>query len=270
MKFGVCAGYREVATLHERPFDYLEENVQRFLAPEQPQAYFEDILHEVRALALPIEACNSMLPANLPLIATPQQQVDTVRLERYIKTMLQRAEQGGVRVIVFGSGQARACPPGYDHDDAIEQLGAYLATWSEWGRQHGVSIALEPLRYEETNILNTITEGGALVTQHIHSGATLLIDTYHMACNGEKPTDIVPLTSLISHVHVAEKQDRAAPGHYGEDMRPYFSALHTGDYDSRISIECRWQDFANEVEPAIETVKRQWTDTVGVSFVTPS
>ena len=219
-------------------------------------------MHEARSLALPIEACNSMLPADLLLIATPQQSVDTVRLERYIKTMLQRAEQVGIRVIVFGSGQARACPPGYDHNDAVQQLGMYLATWSEWGREHGVSIALEPLRYEETNILNTVTEGGALVTKHILSGATLLIDTYHMACNGEKPTDILPWTALISHVHVAEKQDRAAPGHYGEDLQPYFSALHEGNYDSRISIECNWQDFANEVGPAIETVKKQWADAI--------
>jgi len=264
MKFGVCAGYQEVATLQARPFDYLEENVQRFLVPEQPQERFEEILREVQSLGLPIEACNSMLPGDMLLIATPLQHVDTVRLERYIKTMLQRAEQVGVRVIVFGSGQARACPAGYDHADAVHQLGMYLATWSEWGREYGVSIALEPLRYEETNILNTVTEGGTLVTKHSHSGATLLIDTYHMACNEEKPTDILPWTSLISHVHVAEQRDRAAPGHYGEDLRPYFSALHQGNYDSRISIECRWQDFANEVGPAIETVRQQWMDTVGV------
>ena len=262
MKFGVCAAYQEVAALQARPFDYLEENVQRFLVPEQPQERFEAILHEAQALGLPIEACNSMLPADLPLIATPQHKVDTVRLERYIKTMLQRAEQASVRVIVFGSGQARACPPGFDHDDALHQLGEYLATWSEWAKEHGVSIALEPLRYEEANILNTVTEGGALVTKHSRSGATLLVDTYHMACNGEKPTDIVPLAAFISHVHVAEKQDRAAPGRYGEDLRPYFSALHQGKYDSRISIECHWQDFANEVGPAIKTVRQQWANEI--------
>ncbi|GAC1684770.1 MAG: hypothetical protein PVS3B3_05790 [Ktedonobacteraceae bacterium] len=263
MKFGICASYHDVATLQARAFDYLEENVQRFLVPEQPQQHFEGIVHEARSLALPIETCNSMLPTDMSLIATPQQQVDTIRLEHYIKTMLHRAEQVGIRVIVFGSGQARACPPGYSSDDAVKQLGVHLATWSEWGREHGVFIALEPLRYEETNVLNTVTEGGALVTKQIHSGATLLIDTYHMACNGEMPIDILPWTSLIAHVHVAEKQDRAAPGHYGEDLRPYFSALHAGGYDQRISIECRWQDFAHEVGPAIETVKQQWMDIVG-------
>ena len=266
MKFGVCASYRDIAALQAKTFDYIEENVQRFLVPEQLQENFEALWHDARSLALPpIEACNSMLPGDMSLIATPTQTVNTVRLERYIKTMLQRAEQVGIRVIVFGSGQARMCPPSYDHDDAVRQLGVYLATWSEWAREHGVQIALEPLRYEETNILNTITEGGALVTKHRASGATLLIDTYHMACNSEAPTDILSLTPLISHVHVAEKRDRAAPGHYNEDQHPYFSALHKGGYDSRISIECNWQDFVGEVSPAIETVKQQWTDVVQAS-----
>jgi len=262
MKFGICASYREVAPLREKTFDYLEENVQRFLVPEQSQEHFEQSWHEARAIGMPIEACNSMLPANLPIIATPTQQVDTTRLERYIKTMLQRAEQVGVRVIVFGSGDARRCPPNYDYNAALQQIGKHLATWSAWAQQHGVQIALEPLRYEETNILNTITEGGVLVTKHIASGATLLIDTYHMACNGEAPTDIVTWVPLISHVHVAEKQERAAPGRFSEDLRPYFRALHEGGYDQRISIECVWQDFAHEAKTAIESVKQQWADVV--------
>ncbi|GAC1403216.1 MAG: hypothetical protein NVS4B12_26250 [Ktedonobacteraceae bacterium] len=264
MKFGICASYLEVATLQERAFDYLEENVQRFLMPEQPPEDFEAAWQNARSLGLSIEACNSMLPADMPLIATPTHAVDGVRLEHYIKTMLHRAAQAGVHVIVFGSGQARACPPGYNYDDAVKQIGTHLATWSEWAREYGILIALEPLRYEETNTLNTITEGGGLITKHSASGASLLIDTYHMACNGETPTDILPWIPLISHVHVAEKQDRAAPGRHGEDLRPYFSALHKGNYDQRISIECRWQNFAHEVGSAIETVKQQWEDIVGV------
>ncbi len=262
MKFGICASYQEVAPLQGKAFDYLEENIQRFLVPEQKQEHFEQLWHEARAIGIPIEACNSMLPSNLPIIATPTQQVDSMRLERYIKTMLQRAEQVGVRVIVFGSGDARRCPPNYDYNAALQQIGEHLATWGAWAQQHGVQIALEPLRYEETNILNTITEGGALVTKHSASGATLLIDTYHMACNGEAPAEIVAWVPLISHVHVAEKQERAAPGRFSEDLRPYFRALHTGGYDHRISIECLWQDFAHEASLAIESVKQQWNDVI--------
>lgn len=258
MRFGVCASYREAATLDTLPFDYLEENVQRFLLPERPDDEFAAQLAQAQALAMPIEAANSLLPADLTLVATPARPVDMARLERYMKTALQRAQRAGIRVVVFGSGGARRCPDGVDHSDAERQIAAHLARWSGWAREYGVRIALEPLRYEETNVLNTVAESGALVEGIAESGATLLADTYHMACNGEPPDSIVAYAGLLSHVHAAERQERAAPGRFGEDFRPYFAALRRAGYDSRISIECRWQDFPSEVGPAIATLREQW------------
>jgi len=258
MRFGVCIPYKEVAALQDVPFDYLEENVQRFLIPEQAEEDFAPHLEATRRLPVPVEAANSLLPSSLPIIATPTHPVDTARLERYIQTTLRRAEQAGIRVIVFGSGVARMCPDGYDKAAAIQQVGAYLAQWSVWGKEHGVTIALEPLRYEETNILNTVAESGELVESVHESGAALLADTYHMACNSESPADIARWPSLLSHVHVAEKQERAAPGHFGENLHPYFAVLHNVGYDSRISIECNWRDFPTEVAPAIATLREQW------------
>lgn len=258
MRFGICASYREVAALKTYPFDYLEENVQRFLIPERPQEDFEEIWQEARQLPVPIDAANSLLPADLTVVATPTRPVDTNRLERYIKTALQRAEQVGIRIFVFGSGGARACPPGYNRTDAEQQIGAHLSRWSDWAQNHGIQIVLEPLRYKETNTLNTVAEAGALVASIEKPGARLLADVYHMACNNESPEDIPLWASLLSHVHVAEKRDRAAPGRYGEDFRPYFSALQQAGYDQRISIECNWQNLATEVSQAIKTLREQW------------
>jgi sugar phosphate isomerase/epimerase len=258
MRFGICAPYREVAALKSCPFDYLEESVQRFLLPERPREEFEECWQEARQLPVPIEAANSLLPADLTVVATPSRPVDTQRLERYMKTALQRAEQVGIRIIVFGSGSARACPPGYNRADAVQQIGAHLSQWSDWAQRRRVQIVLEPLRYEETNTLNTVAESGTLVASIGKPGARLLADVYHMACNNESPEDTLLWASLLSHIHVAEKQNRAAPGRYGEDFRPYFSALHQADYDRRISIECNWQNFAAEVDPAIETLREQW------------
>ena len=258
MRFGICAPYHEVAALETYPFDYLEENVQRFLLPERPQEEFEECWHEARQLPVPIEVANSLLPADLTVVATPSRLVDTKRLGRYMKTALQRAEQVGIRIIVFGSGGARACPPGYNRADAEQQIGAHLSQWSDWAQNQGVQIVLEPLRYEETNTLNTVTEAGRLVASIDRPGARLLADIYHMACNNESPEDILPWSSLLSHVHIAEKQERAAPGRHGEDFRPYFAALHQAGYDRRISIECNWQDLATEVSQGIETLREQW------------
>jgi sugar phosphate isomerase/epimerase len=118
------------------------------------------------------------------------------------------------------------------------------------------------LRYEETNILNTVADGGALVASVAESGARLLADTYHMACNHEAPETISPYLPLIAHVHVAEQQDRAAPGHHGEDLRPYFAVLRRGGYDQRISIECNWHDFPAQVNQAVSVLKEQWETAI--------
>ncbi|MFL5624484.1 MAG: sugar phosphate isomerase/epimerase family protein [Ktedonobacteraceae bacterium] len=264
MKFGICAPFSAAAILETCPFDYLEEHVQRFLLPERPQEDFEEVWRKARTLPIPIEAANCLLPADMVLVATPKQLVDTERLERYIKTALRRAEQAGIGVIVFGSGAARACPAGYSRTEAAKQIGEHIARWSEWAQGHGVQIALEPLRCEETNMLNTVDKGGKLIASIAHTGAKLLADVYHMACNGEPPASVLHWASLLAHVHVAEKQERAAPGRHGEDFRPYFAVLQQAGYDHRISIECNWNNLAAEVGPAIETLREQWaTSTRG-------
>jgi sugar phosphate isomerase/epimerase len=262
MRFGICAPYRDIADLGTYPFDYLEENVQRFLMPERPQAEFERVWQEARQLPVAIEAANSLLPPDLQVIATEAQKVDTQRLERYMRTALRRAEQVGMHILVFGSGGARMCPTGYSKEDAEQQIGEHIAQWSAWAGEYGVEIVLEPLRYEETNTLNTVTEAGKLVASIEQSGAKLLADAYHMAYNNEDPADIVPWAALLAHVHVAEKQERAAPGRYGDDFRPLFSVLQQIGYDQRVSIECNWQSLGSEVGQAIAILRQQWENAI--------
>ena len=115
MRLGICAPYREMAALETYPFDYLEENVQRFLIPEHSQEEFEEFLQEARQLPVPIEVGNSLLLADMRLAATPTQSVDTKRLERYMKTALQRAEQLGIRIHV-AEKRDRAAPGRYGED----------------------------------------------------------------------------------------------------------------------------------------------------------
>src|SRR5947209_18570775 len=113
MRFGICAATEAVAALPALPFDYLEEDVQRFLVPESSEEVFEENLRRARELPIPVEAANNLLPPDMVLVETSHQQVDARRLERYIRTVLRRAEAAGIRIIVFGSGRARTCPPGH-------------------------------------------------------------------------------------------------------------------------------------------------------------
>lgn len=262
MKWGLCRSFRTIPPGAVASLDYLEESVQRFLVPERSQEEFAANLHAARAIPLPIETANGFFPGDLKLVETPTQQVDRPRLERYVRMALRRAEQAGIRLIVFGSGSARACPPGDDQHAALRQLAEYLATWSRWACEHGVTIVLEPLRTEETNLLNTVAQSGEFVARIAPSGAKLLVDTYHMSCNHEDPATILPWGRLLAHVHVAEGEGRSAPGTHGQDFRPTFSMLRQAGYDQRISIECQWDDLAAQLPPAIALLKAQWAASV--------
>lgn len=258
MRFGVCMSYREIAGLEAPPLDFLEESVQRFLLPERPRDEFEAQWRAARRLSIPIEVANLLFPRDLKLIATPSRAVDARRLERYVKTVIERAAQVGIQVIVFGGGLSRANPPDGDPDEAVRQIGEHLARWGAWAETYGVEIALEPLRYEETNVVNTVAEGATLVTRLAAPSVRLLADIYHMACNEEPPESLGRLAPLLAHAHIAERRERAAPGTFGEDPRPFFAVLQQGGYDRRISIECDWRDFAAQVGPAIATLRAQW------------
>jgi sugar phosphate isomerase/epimerase len=259
MRFGICAPFQQVITLTHPPIDYLEENVQRFLIPEQPHSQFVELLNQSRALSIPIEVANSFIPGDLPIIATPERPVDRRRLEHYVRTALERAEQANIRIIVFGSGTARACPFGYSHEDALQQIADHLTTWSHWAEEHGVQLVLEPLRYEETNTLNTVAECARFVSPLAYTGTRLLADIYHMMANREDPETLRPTAAVLTHVHVAEREKRTAPGQHGDDFRPYLSVLRAIGYDQRISIECNWGDLSDELVLAMTTLRDQWS-----------
>jgi sugar phosphate isomerase/epimerase len=259
VQIGVCAGLTPLAALDRWPFDFVEVSGRDVLMPEAPEREFAPNQEALRRLPVPVSAANVLLPPDLKLVATPDRPVDGSRIERYIRTAIERAHGVGIEIIVFGSGAARARPATCRPQDAAHQIAAHLARWSDWARGSGVLFALEPLRYEETNTINTVGEGAALLRTIPDSGATLLADIFHMVCNGEAPDDLVAAVPLLSHVHVSEGQDRAPPGTYGDDFRAYFSVLRPAGYAGRISLECGWTDLGREAGPAVEAVREQWT-----------
>jgi sugar phosphate isomerase/epimerase len=121
-----------------------------------------------------------------------------------------------------------------------------------------VTIVIEPLNRSETNLINSLEEGAAIVEAVGHPNVQLLCDIYHMMREDEPASEIVKYGRYIRHCHIAEREERTSPGTKGDDFRPYFSALKKIGYKGCISIECRWQDFNNEIKPALTYMQEQW------------
>ena len=252
MKLGICTG---IDAFGQPPagLDFVEAHVQGLL---QPRADEVD-LAAARACPVPILAANCFLPGDLPSTGPD---VNPADLDPYVRTAFARARRVGIETIVFGSGGSRRVPDGFDHAEATGQLVDHLKRWGPIAAASGVTIVVEPLSTHDCNIITSVGEGAALVRRVDHANVRLLVDTYHMAMDGDPPEAIADAADLIGHVHVSELEGRTAPGVHGEDLRPYFAPLTNAGYDGAYSLECLWDDLPAQAESALAALRQQILD----------
>jgi sugar phosphate isomerase/epimerase len=255
MKIGVCYPFQKVAKLTSCPFDFIEESVIDFLKPEEPESVFQETMQDVEKCSVPILTANRLLPADLKCVG---KKVKEERLENYLKTAFRRAKMVGIKLIVVGSGRSRSIPKDVPLKASKREFTDKLKQWGDLAGEYDIKIAIEPLCRAETNLLNTLAEAAELVREVRHPQVGLLADLYHMHCEGESAETILSINTDIWHVHIAEHRNRAQPGYYSEDFTDFFKALRDIGYDGLISIECRWQNFTDGVNHAIEYTKNQW------------
>ena len=124
-------------------------------------------------------------------------------------------------------------------------------------RSHGITVAIEPLRHEETNIINSAGEGLALVQAIDDPNFQLMIDFYHLASEKESPAIVSRAKDHLRHLHVANPTGRVFPLAWDEyDYAPFFAALRQAGYNQRISVEASTKDLAADAPRAIALLRR--------------
>ncbi len=253
-KIGVCTNYKNAEMLSKIGYSYLEEGVGGFLVPLKSEEEFHEILTQAKNVGFPIKACNSFLPANLKSVgpnAVPNEILE------FAETAFRRAKMAGVEIIVFGSGGSRAIPEGFSKVEARIQFIELCSKMGPLAKKYGVTVVLEPLNSKECNFINSVIEGGEIVKAVNHPNIQLLADIYHMMMDNESAESILNYGKLIKHVHVAEKEGRAAPGTHNEDLSAYYKALKQIKYKGKMSVECRWENLEAQAGKALETINHQ-------------
>ena len=249
---GCCASIDEVQTVADAGGAYAEISIGGFLIPEEPDDVFAENLAKAKASPIPIISGNGYYPGSIKLTG-PDADLD--RAVNYARTAIERAEQVGLKYMVLGSGGAREIPEGFPYEEAEAQFVQLLSEMGPIAAEHGIVIVIEPLRPQETNFINSVREGTAICRKVNHPNVCVLADFYHMAQAGEDAGAIVEAGSLLRHCHIAECEERTAPGVNGDDFTPYFQALQQIGYEGNISIECGWSD--EQLAPAFAEMKRQ-------------
>lgn len=249
---GCCASIDEVQVVADAGGAYAEISINGFLIPEESDEVFAENLAKAQASPIPIISGNGYYPGDLKLTGP---EADLERAVNYARTAITRAEQVGLKYMVLGSGGARRIPDGFPYEEAEEQFVQLLKEMGPIAAEHGITIVIEPLRSQETNFINSVREGTAICKKVNHPNICVLADFYHMAQAGEGADAIVEAGSLLRHCHIAECEERTAPGVKGDDFTPYFKALEQIGYEGNISLECSWSD--EQLAPAFAEMKRQ-------------
>jgi len=255
MKLGVCTSIELHDAAHAAGFEYIEPTVGS-LVPDRPDDAFAPVMQQVAGAPLSPEAFNCFLPASLKVTGAD---ADLDALMRYVTVACKRAAQIGGKVIVFGSGGARTVPDGFPIDEAMSQVTTFLAATGVIAGQSGITIAIEPLRKAESNIINLVSEAYQLARRVAHPAVRALADIFHMAHEGEPYSSVIPGGDLLAHVHISHPITRKAPQPGdGCDYTEFFRALKQAGYDGRISVECAWDDFAAQAPAAVDLLKTDW------------
>ena len=249
---GYCTGLSNLEAAKAAGFDYVELSATEIanLSDED----FESAVAKIKTIRIPTPAANLFVPAAIKLTGpdtNPAQQ------NAHVKKALTRLARLGTQVVVFGSGGARRVPDGFSTDEAFKQLVDFGRRAAEEGRANGITITIEPLRKQETNIINSAGEGLALVEAINHPNFQLMIDFYHLASEQEDPAIVLRAKDRLRHLHVANPKDRVFPATWEEyDYAPFFANLKKIGYDKRISVEGRTTDLAAQGPPAIALLRR--------------
>jgi sugar phosphate isomerase/epimerase len=256
-KIGICTSFEKNALIAGSGCTFIEENVRNFLVPDKSDEEFNARLILSKQSKLPVTFCNSFLPGGMKSVGPDAVPADILK---FTETAFKRAKLSGVKIIVFGSGGSRAIPQGFPREEALEQFTDLCRKIAMIAKKYDVIMVLEPLNTKECNFINSVAEGGDIVRAVNHPNFRLLADLYHMKMEGESPLNLIKYGSLLHHVHIAEKEGRAAPGTSDENFSEYFVALKKIKYKGAISIECSWKNLGSQAPLAIQTIKDQWRD----------
>lgn len=252
VQIGYCTPVRNVEAAKAAGFDYVELGTTEIAT--MSDADFERTAEQIARVGVTVPVTNLFLPATLKVTGP---EVDREQQALYVKKAFDRLARLGTRLVVFGSGGARRVPDGFPRERAFDQLVDFGKRAAAEARAHGITIAVEPLRREETNIINSAAEGLALVEAIHDPNFELMIDFYHLASEREDPAIVVRAKDHLRHIHMANPRGRVFPQEWGEyDYAPFFAKLREIGYSGRISVEASASDFQRDAPKAIALLRR--------------
>jgi len=186
-------------------------------------------------------------------LTSNNQKVRTEAVE-FIKKFVEPAGEFNCSVII-GSMQGHIAE-GTDRQKALGWLQDALRQLSRFAGK-SVSILLEPLNHNETNVLNKIEDAANLIESLEVDNVRLLLDLYHTDIEENSIAETIRrFSQYIGYIHLADSNRKAAG--FGEiDFVPIAAALDDTGYEGYLSAEVLpWPDSQTAAEQTIKIFKQ--------------
>jgi len=255
VQVGYCTPLKNVAAAKAAGFDYVELSTTEIAGlPDEDFAAAERMLRDA---GVPTPVTNLFLPATMKVTGAT---IDKDAQAAYVGKAFERLARIRVGLVVFGSGGARRVPEGFPPDEAFAQLVDFGRRAAKLARPRGITILVEPLRRQETNIINSAAEGLKLVEAVDDGAFQLMVDFYHLASEHESPEIVIQARDHLRHVHMANPNGRVFPLAWEEfDYEPFFATLRRIGYNQRISVEASTQDLTGDALRSIALLRQHTT-----------
>ena len=235
VEIGVCAGTEDLGKAERWGFDYLEPAAAAIAALSATE--FERVRQQVLASRLRCRSFNSLI--RTMQVVGPEANLDAV--STYLNAALDRCRQLGARVVVWGSASSRNIPAGHSREQAWQEIKRFLQRAGDIAKSHELVIGVEPLRKQESNIINAGAEALRLVDEVKHPNVKMIIDYYHLRMENEDPDILVRAREHVVHLHFANPNGRRWPKSVDDDPEygRFFQLVKQIGYTGGLSIEAR-------------------------------
>lgn len=189
------------------------------------------------------------------LTLTSSDQAVRTKAAEFIRATIDLAGSFGAPAII-GSMQGR-WGDGVDRETALRYLGDALQSLGEHAQQYKVPVIYEPLNRYETNLVNTVADGVALLNSLGGPNVRLLSDLFHMNIEETNLAEALRAGGAhVGHVHFVDSNRRPAGfGHI--DYLPIAEALRDIGYQGYLSAEAlAYPDSRGAAQQTIESYRK--------------
>jgi len=254
IRYGVSCQFDKYDDVVKAGYDYIEPALNDIAKKSDEE--IKAIEKRIAEKGIKAECVNCFFPWEISIVG---EKLDIKVVEEYAKKAFEKVSKLGTKKAVIGSGWARRVPDGFSFEKGKEQFASVVEICAKEAEKYGITIVIEPLRTQETNLINTVEECVEFCDKLNIKNVFPLADFYHISQNGETLDAVINSKGKIKHVHVGGPKDRKMYSEFKDckdELKRWKSALEACNYSGEITLEGKFdEDFYNDILKTKELFK---------------